>query len=267
MKKINSVSDYKKNLKREKINVILIQISIVIFIFVSWELLTKWNVINSFFLSSPSKIFSLLSTYIANGEIFLHIYKSTIETIIGLVISLIGGITLATILYLTPFISKILDPFLVLLNALPKSAIAPILIIWLGTGVKGIVGVSVSFVLILTIINVLNHFKNVDPDLIIMMKSMKANQFQILTKVVFPSNIMNIISMIKVAIGLSWVGVIVGEYLASRNGLGYLIMYGGQVFKLDLVMMGIFILSLIAFLMYGIVVLIEKIVKKRYKFD
>ena len=172
---------------------------------------------------------------------------------------------IATLLYLCPIASKILDPYLVLLNALPKSAIAPILIIWLGTGLKGIVGVSISFVMVITIINTLTYFKNVDNDLIIMMKSMKANKLQILFKVIFPSNLMNILSTIKVSIGLSWVGVIVGEYLSSRQGLGYLVMYGGQVFKLDLVMMGIFILSIIAFLMYGVVVLIEKILKKRYQ--
>ena len=257
MKKINSISDYKKQIKKEKIMITLIQFALIGIIFSLWELLTRYNILNSFLLSSPSKVFILLAKYISSGEIFAHIYISTLETILGILI--------ATLLYLCPIASKILDPYLVLLNALPKSAIAPILIIWLGTGLKGIVGVSVSFVMIITIINTLNYFKNVDNDLIIMMKSMKASKLQILFKVVFPSNLMNILSTIKVCIGLSWVGVIVGEYLASRQGLGYLVMYGGQVFKLDLVMMGILILSIIAFMMYGIVVLIEKLLKKRYQ--
>lgn len=265
MKKINSISDYKKQIKKEKIMITISQFAIIGIIFSLWELLTRWNILNSFLLSSPSKVFILLTQYISSGEIFSHIYISTLETILGLTISLTGGIIIATLLYLCPIASKILDPYLVLLNALPKSAIAPILIIWLGTGLKGIVGVSISFVMIITIINTLTYFKNVDNDLIIMMKSMKASKLQILFKVVFPSNLMNILSTIKVCIGLSWVGVIVGEYLASRQGLGYLVMYGGQVFKLDLVMMGILILSIIAFLMYGIVVLIEKILKKRYQ--
>lgn len=265
MKKINSISDYKKQIKKEKIMITIIQFALIGIIFSLWELLTRYNILNSFLLSSPSKVFILLAKYISSGEIFAHIYISTLETILGLVVSLTGGIIIATLLYLCPIASKILDPYLVLLNALPKSAIAPILIIWLGTGLKGIVGVSVSFVMIITIINTLNYFKNVDNDLIIMMKSMKASKLQILFKVVFPSNLMNILSTIKVCIGLSWVGVIVGEYLASRQGLGYLVMYGGQVFKLDLVMMGILILSIIAFMMYGIVVLIEKLLKKRYQ--
>ncbi|MDD7735969.1 MAG: ABC transporter permease [Bacillales bacterium] len=267
MKKINSVKEYKKQIKKEKIKIHTIQISLGILFLLAWEILTRANIVNSFLLSSPLKVFSLFVTYLNSGEIFSHIYISTLETLLGLIISLSGGIIIATILYLSPSASRALDPYLVLLNALPKSAIAPILIIWLGTGLKGIVGVSVSFVMIITIINVLNYFNHVDSDLITMMKSMKASKLQILMKVVFPSNIMNILSTIKVCIGLSWVGVIVGEYLSSKRGLGYLVMYGGQVFKLDLVMMGIFILAILALIMYSVIALIEKILKKKYKLN
>lgn len=265
MKKINSLEEYKKNEKKKKTIILVSQIGIFLLIFFVWEFFTKWNIINPFLLSSPSNVINLLGTYIQNGEIFSHIYITTIETLIGLIISLVGGILIATILYMVPILSKITEPFLVLLNALPKSAIAPILIIWLGTGVKGIVGVCISFVMVITIINTLTHFQNVDEDLIKMLRSMKANRLQILLKVVFPANIMNLLSTMKVCIGLSLVGVIVGEYLSSRRGLGYLIMYGGQVFKLDLVMMGIFILSILAFLLYGTIVIIEKLVRKKYK--
>lgn len=267
MKKINSISDYIKAKRKYRVKIISLQVSLLCLFFISWELLTKYELINPFFFSSPSNVISLLFSYIEKEEIFIHIYKTSFEAIISLIISLICGIGIATFLYLTPFVSKILDPFLVLLNALPKSAIAPILIIWLGTGTKGVIGVSVSFVLILTIINVLNHFNHVDNNLVTMLKSMNASKIQILTKIVFPSNIINIISTIKIALGLSFVGVIVGEFLSSNNGLGYLIMYGGQVFKLDLVMMGIFILSSIAFSLYGLIVLIEKILKKKYSLE
>ena len=267
MKKINSIKEYKASKRREKIKIIIIQFTLLISLLLSWELLTKYEILNSFFLSSPSKIISLLNQYIENNELFLHVFKTTFEAIVSLLISLSGGIICATLLFLSPFTSKILDPFLVLLNALPKSAIAPILIIWLGTGTKGVIGVSISFVLILTIINVLNHFNHVDKNLITMLKSMNASKIQILTKVVFPSNIINIISTIKIALGLSFVGVIVGEFLSSRDGLGYLIMYGGQVFKLDLVMMGIFILSIIAFSFYGLIVIIERLLKKKYSLE
>lgn len=266
MKNITTVKDYQKFVKRKKTIIVFLQIGIFILFLLLWELLTKFEILNSFIFSSPSKVIALLINYLQTGELINHVYISTLETIISLFVSITLGFTIATLLFLNDFISKIFDPYLVLLNALPKSAIAPILIIWLGATQKGIIGVSISFVIVIVILNTLNNFKHVDNDLIVLLKSMNATKLQILLKVVFPSNMINILSTVKVCIGLSWVGVIVGEFLASRNGIGYLIMYGGQVFKLDLVMMGIFILCVIAFFMYGIVVIIEKAIKKKYHF-
>ena len=169
---------------------------------------------------------------------------------------------IAIILWFFHSVSKILDPFLVVLNALPKTALAPILIIWAGTNLKGIVVVSISLSIVITIISTLTYFNSVDYNLIKMMKVYKATKTQILTKIIYPSNIENIFSIIKVNIGLSWVGVIVGEFLVSKEGIGYLVVYGGQVFKLDLVMMGVIILSIIALIMYKIINIIEKIIIK-----
>jgi NitT/TauT family transport system permease protein len=163
-------------------------------------------------------------------------------------------------------LAKIFDPFLVILNALPKTALAPIFIIWAGTGITGIVVVSISILIIVTIISTYNYFMNVDPEKIKMMQSFRASKIQTFTKLVFPSNLINIIGVVKINIGLAWVGVIVGEFLVSRAGLGYLIMYGGQIFRLDLVMMGVVILSIFAYIMYEIVNSLEKIlIKKRGK--
>ena len=152
---------------------------------------------------------------------------------------------------------------MVILNALPKTALAPIMIIWAGTGVRGIVVVSISILIVVTIISTFNYFISIEPEKVLMMKSFRANKYQIFTKLIFPSNLVNIISVVKINIGLAWVGVIVGEFLVSRAGIGYLIMYGGQVFRLDLVMMGVVILSILAYIMYEIVNLIEKILLKK----
>ena len=156
-----------------------------------------------------------------------------------------------------------MEPFLVVLNALPKTALAPILIIWAGTGIKGIVVVAVSLSLIMTVISAHNFFIHVDEDKIKMLKTFNANKFQILFKLILPANIMNLLSIIKINIGMSWVGVIVGEFLVSRFGIGYLVVYGGQVFKLDLVMMGVFILAILAYLMYLVITIIEKVYRKK----
>lgn len=172
---------------------------------------------------------------------------------------------IAILLYLFPKVYEILDPYLVVLNALPKTALAPVLIIWIGTGVKGIVAVSITLSIVVTIISAYSYFVSVDKEKVRMLKTMSANKLQILTKLVLPQNYANIVSIVKINIGLAWVGVIVGEFLVSRGGIGYLVMYGGQVFKLDLVMMGVLILGIIAFLMYELLSLIEKYLKHEKK--
>ena len=263
MKQITSIKQYKAQQKRNKILIFLSQFLILILFLGLWELATKLKWIDSFLVSSPSEIFSLFCEYAKNNVLWPHIRISVIETILGLFIGTLLGFFIATILYLIPPLSKVLDPYLIVLNALPKTALAPILIIWAGTNIKGIVVVSISLSIVVTIISTLSYFKSVDENLIKMMKTMNASPLQILFKVVYPANLENLLSVIKVNIGMSWVGVIVGEFLVSREGIGYLVVYGGQVFKLDLVMMGVFILALIALFMYEVVNIIEKII--RYK--
>ena len=254
MKKIN---EYILNKKRERRKIIFIQVIILVLFIALWEVLSFYNIIDSFLFSSPSRIFKLLITYIKNGILFEHIIISVIETLLGLIIGTVLGLLIGIILWLNDFLAKVFDPFLVVLNALPKTALAPILIIWAGTGIKGITVVAISISLVITIISSYGYFKSVEEDKIKMMKSFKASKIQILTKLILPANFANIISIIKINIGMSWIGVIVGEFVVSRAGIGYLIVYGSQVFKMDLVMMGVFVLAIIAFLMYECVNLIE----------
>lgn len=257
MKKINSLDEYKRDKKRKKYFTLGIQLAILIIFFVGWELLAYFGIINEFLISKPSAVFSLFLTYLNSGQLMSHIGISVYETLLGLVIGTTLGFIIATILYLSERLAQILDPYLVVLNALPKTALAPILIILAGTGVKGIVVVSISLSIVITIISCYSYFFTVDQGLIKMMKTFNASRLQILFKVIYPANIANLLSVIKINIGLAWIGVIVGEFLVSRSGIGYLVVYGGQVFRLDLVMMGVIILSIIALLMYEIVNLIE----------
>ena len=175
------------------------------------------------------------------------------------------GIFIAIILWLSKFLSKVFEPFLVVLNSLPKVALGPIIIIWVGAGTSSIIVMALAISLIVTILEILNGFTNTDKEIIKMAKTFKANRFQILTKIVIPANIPTFINSLKINIGLSLVGVISGEFLVSKAGLGYLIVYGGQVFKLDLVMTSVIILGLMAFLMYQSVVLLEKVILKSHK--
>lgn len=255
-----------KAIRRKKLILILSQIGLFLGTLGLWELGAKTGVLDEFLFSSPSAIFKLLITYVETNQIWHHLYISILETILGIVLGTAIGIILAVILWSNKFLSKLMEPFLILLNALPKTALAPIMIIWAGTGVTGIVVVAISILIVVTIISTYNYFVNVDVEKVRMLKSFGATKAQLFTKLIFPSNLVNIINVIKINIGLAWVGVIVGEFLVSRAGLGYLIMYGGQVFRLDLVMMGVVLLCVIAYLMYATVNLIEKyLIKKRGK--
>lgn len=262
--KINN--EFHRNKRKSLIITLFIQISLLFLFIVIWELLSKYNVIDSFLFSRPSSIISLLYKYLKNLEIFKHIFISLIETLLGLIIGTLIGLVIAIILWWNKTIAKILDPFLVVLNALPKTALAPIIIIWIGTGIKGITVVAISISIVVTILSAYSYFMMVDEEKIKMLKTFNASKLQILFKLILPANITNIISIIKINIGMSWVGVIVGEFIVSRAGIGYLIMYGSQVFKMDLVMMGVIVLAIISYLMYEIVSLIEKRIKgKREK--
>ncbi len=251
-----------KNYRKEKIKLIFYQLSVLIIFLTLWELLAYYNVINTFIFSKPSDIFKLLIEYIKTNEIFKHIKVSLIETILGIIIGTSVGIIIAILLWYFETLQKILNPFLSVLNALPKTALAPIMIIWAGAGMSGIVVVAISILLIITVLSTYNHFMNVDQEKVRMLESFKATKLQIFYKFILPSNIKNIMNVIKINVGMSWVGVIVGEFLVSKEGLGYLIMYGGQVFKLDLVMMGVIVLAILAFFMSVLIDMIEKKILK-----
>lgn len=257
-RKISSLEDFKKEKRRKKGLILFSQFALLFLFLASWELFARLGVINTFLVSKPSDIWNLFFIYLKNGEIFRHMKVSLLETLYGLVIGTGLGVLIGILLWWFPTLSRILDPFLVVLNALPKTALAPILIIWAGTGMKGIVVVAISLSIVITILSSYHAFNSIDEEQIKMMKTLGASKWQILIKLILPANIPNLINIVKINIGMAWVGVIVGEFLVSREGIGYLVVYGGQVFKLDLVMMGVFILGVLALLMYLLLNGVEK---------
>jgi NitT/TauT family transport system permease protein len=158
----------------------------------------------------------------------------------------------------------VLDPYLVVLNALPKVALAPIIIFWVGDGIKAIVTIAILISIVTTIISVLDAFNRVDKDKIKLLKTFGANKFQILAMLVIPASIPSIVSALRISVGLSWVGVIMGEFLVAKEGLGFLIVYGGQISQLNMVMMSIVILAILAYLMYEIVLIFENKIRARF---
>ena len=203
---------------------------------------------------------------LSSNDLLKHIGVTVYETIVGFLLGTILGIIIAIILWWSDFLSKVAEPYLVVLNSLPKVALGPIIIIWVGAGTPAIIVMAIAISLIVTILENLNGFMRTDKEVIKMAKTFQASKWQILTKIVIPANLSTFINSLKVNIGLSLVGVISGEFLVSKAGLGYLIVYGGQVFKLDLVMTSVIILGIVAGLMYTAVLLLEKWILHSKKF-
>lgn len=252
---------YLRKIRNNKIAIHITQISILVIFIVAWELLANAGKIDSFITSQPSRIVKTFLN-LSSNDLLEHLRITLVETFAGFSLGTIFGVIIAILLWWSPFISKVAEPYLVILNSLPKVALGPIFIIWVGAGMPAIIVMAIAISLIVTILDILNGLINTDKEKIKMAKTFKASKLQILTKIVIPANISTLFNTLKVNIGLSLVGVISGEFLVSKGGLGYLIVYGGQVFKLDLVMTSVIILGVVAALMYeGIEILRRKIVK------
>jgi NitT/TauT family transport system permease protein len=261
----NEHREFLRKVRRRKIFILAAQLLLLVALFALWELLAVLKLIDPFIMSQPSRIAETVADLYREGELFYHTGITCLETVIGFLLGTIAGTVIAVILWWSEFLSRVLEPYLVVLNSLPKIALGPIFIVWIGAGPSSIIAIALTISLIVTIMEVLNGFISVDQDKIKLVRTFGANRAQILMKVVLPSSYPVIINALKVNVGLSWVGVIVGEFLVSKAGLGYLIVYGGQVFQLDLVMTSVLILSAAAALMYQGVVYIERSLVKSGK--
>ncbi len=253
---------YLKNIKRKKFIVLFWQIFLVVIFIGVWEFLAKKNIINSFVFSRPSKIIDTIISLYKQGNLFNHIFITLKEVLIAFLLGISFGFIIAIILYELPTLALILDPYLTLVNSLPKVALGPLIIIIAGANIKSVIVMALLINLIISIITIYNGFINVDNEKLKLVKSFKASKQQILFKLIIPNSYNTIISSLKLNISMSLIGVIMGEFLVSQEGIGYLIIYGTQVFNLSLVMAGILILLIISFLLYKIIILVEnKLIK------
>ena len=253
---------YLRKKKVRKILVIFTQILLAVLLISIWELLAKYKIINTFITSSPSKVLSTIISLYNDNNLFNNIWTTIYETLISFSLGTIIGIITATILWYFNFIYKVLDPYLTILNSLPKIALGPIIIIFFGANINSIIIMALLISVIVTIITVYNGFVSTDKNRINLLKSFSATKAQIFKYVILPSSYSTIISSLKINISMTLIGVIMGEFLVSKSGIGYLINYGSQVFNLNLVISGIIILMIVSYLMYIIVSYIEKILVK-----
>ncbi len=250
----------KKHKRIVRVSRILILLS---FLFL-WEFTANIGIIDSFIFSSPSKIALCFWGMVLDRSIFLHIGITLYETIISFFLVTAISVLVAIALWFSVKLSEILDPYLVVLNSLPKSALAPLLIVWLGATKTTIIVAGMSVAVFGSILSLYTSFITVDPGKIKLIYTLQGKKYQALTKVVLPSSVPAIISNMKVNIGLCLVGVIIGEFLAARNGLGYLIIYSSQVFKMDWLLMSIVLLCIMATLLYSLINLLESSCRKRF---
>ena len=253
---------YLKKLKKNKRIVLFFQILIFFLFIIIWQLLASFNIINTFIFSSPIKVIKTIIKLYYKYNLLSHIGITIYEVIVSFLIATILGIIVATILWFNKTIHKIIEPYLTILNSLPKVALGPIIIIWFKAGIKSIIIMSLLISLVLTIINIYEGFSSIDKNKIKLMKSLGSNKKDMYFKLILPGNANTIINVLKINISMSLIGVIMGEFLVSKSGIGYLIVYGSQVFNLNLVITGIIILCIVSAIMYYLVSLLEVKLKK-----
>ena len=266
MKKVKNYSEghakFLRRVRTKKMVVWLLRASLLVALTGIWELLARFRLIDPFLTSSPSRVIDTLCELYATGNLFYHIGVTLMETLAGFFAAVTAGYAIAVLLWMSDGARKVFEPYIVVLNALPKIALGPLIIIWMGTGYTAIIFMTIIVSIIVCIMNTLTGFLQVDGTMLTLMRAMGATKRQILTKLVIPASLPQLMNTLKVAVGLAWIGSIMGEYIVSRAGLGYLIVYGGQVFRLDLVMTATIILCALAAGMYAVVALIEKFVNR-----
>lgn len=220
------------HIRRRKWAVLCLQLFLLVAFFLLWEVAANQGWIDPFIFSQPTRMIASAEEMLADGTLWMHIGTTLWETVAGFLLGTILGTLTAVLLWWNRFISDVAEPYLVVLNSLPKTALAPIIIVWFGNNQSSIILVALLTSVVVTILSVLNGFLQVDEEKIKLIRIFGGTKRQVLTKVVFPSNIPCILNALKINVGLSFVGVIVGEFLVAQNGLGFLITYNSQTFKL-----------------------------------
>ena len=250
---------YLKNIKKDKLFITISRIMILVIFLFLWEILSKLKVIDTFMFSSPSKI---INTIINTDNILLHVLTTLKEIIISFILGNIIGFIISSILWFNKKLSLILDPYLTIINSLPKVALGPLIIILVGANENSIIIMALLISSIISILNMVSYFNSTDQNMIKIIKTMGGTKKDIFFRVVLPSNLNFIIDSFKVNISMCFVGVIMGEFLVSKQGIGYLINYGSQIFNMNLVLTGITLLILLTIILYLLMELISNKIKR-----
>lgn len=235
-----------------------------ILFFAVWELCARLGIINDFIFSSPSRVVRTIQDFAADQTLWLHISITLGETALSFFLTMVISVSVALLFWRLRWIYRLFEPYLILLNSLPKSALAPLLIVWLGNKPRTIIVVAVSLAVFGAILTLYHAFESIDPEKLKLIRTLDGNRIHLVTKVLLPSTVLVFLNNMKVNIGLCLVGVIIGEFLAARAGLGYLIIYGSQTFKMDYVVTSIVILCAVAICLYVLLTWAEMAYRRYY---
>lgn len=248
--------------KRARV-IILLRIAVIVVFLAQWEITARLGWVDMFVVSMPSRVAATVVSLLRSGDLWMHLGTSCMETLIGFALGTILGVLTAVALWWSDTLSKVTEPYLVVLNALPKTALGPIFIVWIGAGTESIIAMTIAISVFVTILNMYVAFCSTDREKIRLMQTFGASKWQTLWKLVIPANYPALFNTLRVNVGLSWVGVIMGEFLVSKAGIGYLIVYGSQVFNMDLVMASVLLLAAAAVGMYEGVLALERVLKQK----
>ena len=249
--------------KRQARMIRLLRVLLLVVFLLQWEITARLGVVDAFIVSAPSRIVRTLIGMAQSGDLWLHLGTSVMETVIGFSLGTLLGVSLAVLLWCSKTLSKVLEPYLVVLNALPKTALGPIFIVWIGAGTGAIIAMTIAISVFVTILSVYAAFCETDAEKIRLLQTFGASRWQTLYTLVIPGSYGALFNALRVNVGLACVGVIMGEFLVSKAGLGYLIVYGSQVFNMDLVMASVLLLAAAAVLMYEAVLVLERGLKRK----
>lgn len=250
--------DFLAKERQHKLQVRIVRAMIFVLFLAVWELCADLEIIDAFIFGSPSRILSCFVQMASDGTIFLHMGVTLFETLISFFFVVVIAVLAAVLLWSSRSIAEVLEPYLVMLNSLPKSALAPLLIVWLGNNMRTVIVAAVSVAVFGSVLTLHTGFAQTDPDKIKLIYSLGGSRKDVLLKVLIPSSVPLIISNMKVNVGLCLVGVIIGEFLSAKAGLGYLIIYASQVFKMDMLVMSIAILCILSTVLYQAIAALEK---------
>lgn len=253
---------YLKQIKKRRIIVFSLQVGLLVSLLFIWQWCADKNIVNSFISSSPSRVLETLITLHTQNNLYHHIWVTTYETIISFILSIAVGLLVASLLWWFDTLAKVMEPYLTVLNSLPKVALGPILLIWCGANIKSIILMAMLISVVVALTNIYQGFLNVDNNKVKLIKSLGGTKRQLFWYLILPNSYQVILSTLKLNISMCLIGVIMGEFLVSKEGVGYLIMYGSQIFNLNLVITGIVILSVLATILYLTICFVEKKIRK-----